>query len=87
MTTAPALAIMYLSLYHLPCVCRTLVPEICVCRYIDVLTCVIYNCTGLLELLMSTMKIIDDLTMKTGLGECTETGYKPQIQPIETVEL
>ena len=36
---------------------------------------------------MSTMKIIDDLTMKTGLGECTETGYKPWIQPIETVEL
>ena len=41
----------YLSMYHLPRVCRTLVPEIRVhpemlhvFRYIDVLTCVIYNC-------------------------------------------
>ena len=44
----------YLCLYHLPCVCCTLVPEICVHPemlrvfwYIDVLTCVIYNCTPL----------------------------------------
>ena len=41
-------ACMYLSL---PRICRTLVPKICVCpemlrvfQYIDVLTCVIYNC-------------------------------------------
>ena len=45
---------MYLSIYHLPRVCRTLVPKICVCpemlhvfQYIDVLMCVIYNCTQL----------------------------------------
>ena len=43
-----------LCLYHLPRVCHTLVPEICVrpeifrvFRYIDVLMCVIYNCTQL----------------------------------------
>ena len=42
---------MYLSMYHLPRVCRTLVPEIHVrpemlhvFRYIGVLTCVICNC-------------------------------------------
>ena len=42
---------MYVSMYHLPRVCCTLVPEIrvhpemlLVFRYIDVLTCVIYNC-------------------------------------------
>ena len=53
-------------MYHLPCVCHTLVPEIhvhpevlCVFRYIDMLTCVIYNCIqsteqqGRLELLVS----------------------------------
>ena len=64
---------MYLSMYHLPRICRTLVPEIRVrpkmlrvFRYIDMLTCVIYNCTRLnsqerherLELLVSAMKII-----------------------------
>ena len=39
-------------LYHLPCVCRTLVPKIHICPemlrvfwYIDMLTCMIYNCT------------------------------------------
>ena len=60
-------------MYHLPCVCYTLVPEIRVCpemlhvfRYIDVLTCVIYNCMhsteqqGRLELLMSVVRIIDE---------------------------
>ena len=43
----------YLSMYHLPRVCHTLVSEICVrlemlhiIRYIDMLTC-IYNCTQL----------------------------------------
>ena len=42
----------YLSMYHVPRVCRTPVHKICVrpemlrvFRYIDVLTCVIYNCT------------------------------------------
>ena len=60
-------------MYHLPHICCTLVPEIrvhpkmlCVFRYIDVLTCVIYNCMhsteqqGRLELLMSAVKIIDE---------------------------
>ena len=73
MTTAPARGIMlsiYVSMYHLPRVCRTLVPEIHVrpeilhvFRYIDMLTCVIYNSPmkqqGRLVLLMSTVKIID----------------------------
>ena len=56
----------YLCLYHLSRVCRTLVPEICVCPemlrafwYVDMLTCVIYNCMysteqqGRLELFVS----------------------------------
>ena len=41
----------YLCVYHLSHICRTLIPEICVCpemlhafRYIDVLMCMIYNC-------------------------------------------
>ena len=55
-------------LYHLPRICRTLVPGICVRPkifrvfwYIDVITCVIYNSTeqqGRPELLVSAMKII-----------------------------
>ena len=43
---------MSVSMYHLPCVCHTLAPEIRVRLeilhvfwYIDVLTCVVYNCT------------------------------------------
>ena len=77
----PARGIMvsiYLSFYHLPRVCHTLVSEICVhpemlhvFRYIDVLTCVIYNWHST-ELnskdnwmsysswLMSAVKIIDE---------------------------
>ena len=64
-------------MYHLPRVFRTLVPEIRVrpemlrvFRYIDLLTCMIYNCIhsteqqGQLELLMSAV------------GECTDTWYK-----------
>ena len=64
---------LYLCMYHLPRICCTLVPEICVCpemlcvfRYIDMLMCVIYNCMhstehqGRLELLVSAMEIIDE---------------------------
>ena len=43
-------------MYHLPCICRTPVPKISVYpemlrvfRYIDMLTCVIYNCMHLTE--------------------------------------
>ena len=50
MTMAPARGIM-VSIFHLPCVCRTLVPEIRirsemlrVFRYIDMLTCMVYSC-------------------------------------------
>ena len=63
----------YLCLYHLPCICRTMVPEIhvhpkmlLVFRYIDVLVCVIYNCMHSteqqepLELLVSAVKIINE---------------------------
>ena len=48
----PAFPYTRMYVYHLPRICRTLVPEIRVCpemlrvfRYIDVLTCVNYNCT------------------------------------------
>ena len=64
---------MSVSMYHLPRVCHTLVPEIRVhpemihvFQYIDVLTCVIYNCMHSteqqrsLELLLSAVKIIDE---------------------------
>ena len=52
---------MYLSMYHLPHVCEILH----VFQYIDMLTCMIYNCTQLnskddwsrLEILMSAVKI------------------------------
>ena len=60
-------------MYHLPRVCRTLVPEICVrpemlrvIQYSDVLTCMIYNCMhsteqhGRLELLVSAVNVIDE---------------------------
>ena len=58
----------YLCMYHLPCVCCTLVsPEMFrVFWYIDLLTYVIYNYMhsteqqGRLELLISAMKIIDE---------------------------
>ena len=81
MKTAPKRGIIvseYLSMYHLPRICRTLVPEIHVhpemlrvFRYIDMLTCVSYNCTrlkdlcsteqqGRLELLVSAVKIINE---------------------------
>ena len=63
---------MYLSMYHLPRLCHILVPEIRVrpeilrvCLYIDVLTCVIYNCTRLL--FVSTVKIINDTKTSRGM--------------------
>ena len=53
MTTAPTHGII---VCHLPRICHTLVPKICVCHkmlyvflYIDMLTCVIYNCMRLTE--------------------------------------
>ena len=62
----------YISLYYLPRICHTLVPEIHVrpemlhvFQYIDVLTYVIYNCSteqqGQLKLLVSAF-----ILMKTG---------------------
>ena len=80
MRTAPVRRItvctcIYVSMYHLPRICHTLVPEICVhpeilgvFRYIGVLTCMIYNCMHSTEqqrrseLLVSAVKIL----MKTG---------------------
>ena len=60
-------------MYHLSCVCSTLVPEIHahpeilrVFMYIDMLACTIYNCMhsteqqGQLELLEYSVKIIDE---------------------------
>ena len=63
-------------MYHLPRVCYALVPEIrvhpeilCIFRYIDVRTCVIYNCIRLITnskrlkigaRLVSAVKIIDE---------------------------
>ena len=78
MTTVPACGIMvciYLCMYQLPHVCRTLIPEICMyalkCSvYSGILTCVVYNCRlieqqGRLELLVSAMKIIDEENAQT----------------------
>ena len=89
---------MYLSMYHLPRICCTLVPEICVCpemlhvfQYIDVLTCMIYNYMHLteqqrgLELLVSAVSGED--YRRKQVGECADTWYKLRIQPTETVEL
>ena len=51
-----AIYLFILSMYHLPHICRTLVPEIRVrpeilhvFQYIDMLTCVICNCIHLTE--------------------------------------
>ena len=73
MTMAPTRRIMifiYVCMYHL---LRTVVPKIRVClemlrvfQYIDVLTCVVYNCMHSteqqrqLELLVSTVIFIDE---------------------------
>ena len=70
MTMAPAHGII-VSIYQLPCVCCTLVPEIRirsetlrVFQYIDMLTCVIYNCQLSIDddrnYSLSAMKIIDE---------------------------
>ena len=52
-------------MYHLPHVCYTLVPEIyvhpkmlCVFRYIEVLTCVIYNCMHSIEHQGQTLSVV-----------------------------
>ena len=59
-------------MYHLPRLCRTMVPEIHVrpemlhvFLYTDVLTCVIYNCTQLNSMdnwsySLSAIKVIDE---------------------------
>ena len=76
----------YLSMYHLPRVCRTLLPEIRVCpemlhvfRYIDVLTCV-WLTTGLSqerhERDWSYSCLPWRISTKTGIGECADTWYK-----------
>ena len=78
---------MYLCLYRLPHVCRTLVPKIRVhpeilhvFRYIDVL---VNSPQGQLELFVSASR--EDYRQRQ-VGECADTWYK-QIQPTETVEL
>ena len=67
--------LIYLCLYHLPHVCRTLVPEICVrpemlCafRWIDVLTCVIYNCMHSARTSYSCLTLPWRLLTKTGIN-------------------
>ena len=65
----------YLCLYHLPCVCRILIPEICVRPvmlhafwYIDVLMCVIYICMHWTEQQgrLEALCLLWRLSMKTG---------------------
>ena len=96
MTTASACGIM-VCLYHLPCVCHTLVPKISVhpemLHAFGILT---FSCAWFTTALDWTA----DWTAKTTgisrvchenywwrqVGECTDTLYK-QIQPTKTVEL
>ena len=80
-------------MYHLPCVCCTLVSEIRVrpemlhvIQYIDVLTCVIYNCMHSTEQQSTRVCREDYRRRQVHVGECTDTWYK-QIQPTETVDL
>ena len=77
----------YVSMYHLLRVCRTLVPEIRVCpemlrvfRYINVITCVIYNCTDPRTTWTTgaTRVCREDYRWRQ-VGECADTWYK-QIQ-------
>ena len=67
----------YLCLYHLPRVCRTLVPEIRVCtemlhvfQYIDVLTCVIYNC---MHWTAGATRVCREDYRWRQVGECAQT--------------
>ena len=67
---------MYLGLYHLPCICCTLVHEIHVhpeilrvFRYIDVLMCVIYDWTACMDD-WSYLCMLWRLSMKTGRWMC-----------------
>ena len=81
----PARGIMvYLCMYHLPYVCCTLVPKICVLPemldvfwYIDVLMCMIYNCMhsteqqGRLEL----PAVCREAYRRRQVGEYADTWY------------
>ena len=80
----------YLCLYHLPHVCRTLVPEIRISpeilrvfRYIDVLMCMIYNRT---QRMTGATRVCREDYQRRQVGECTDTGCKKD-SATETVEL
>ena len=71
----------YLSIYHLHCVCCMLVPETHVCpeilnvfRYIDVLTCVIYNSTW--RTTGATRVCCEDYRWRQVCESCADTWYK-----------
>ena len=93
----PSLAVggVWRARLHLPRVCRTLVPEIRarpemlrVIRYIDVLTCVIYNWNSKDDWSYSCLShsVCREEYRRRQVGECADTWYK-RIQPSETVEL
>ena len=71
-------------MYHLTCVCRTLVPEIRVrpeilrvFQYIDVFTCVIYNCTRLNgQERLGAARVCREAYRRRQVGECADTWYK-----------
>ena len=72
----------YVSMYHLPRICHTLVPKIHVrpemlrvFRYIDMLTCVIYSLT---EQYSNSNSLVprSHLYRRRQVGECADTWYK-----------
>ena len=83
MTMAPACGIIvseYISMYHLPRVCRILVPKIP--EMLHVVMCLqLHSTLRRLEVLVSAVRIIRQV------GECADTWYKPWIQPTGTVDL
>ena len=66
-------------MYHLPYVCCTLVPEICVLPdvfwYIDVLMCMIYNCMLLTEQQgrLELPAVCREAYRRRQVGECSDT--------------
>ena len=85
---SPAHGIMT-SMYHLPCVCCTLIPEIhvrpemlCVFWYIDVLMFMIVKTVTTEN---SKDRSYTLYYQQRPVGECTDTWYK-QTEPTETVE-
>ena len=74
-------------MYHLPCVCRTLVPKIharhkmlCVFRYIDMLTCVINKIELTARMTGTSLArfthVCHEEYQRRQVGECADKWYK-----------